>query len=99
MVSYNIRMHPTAKREFDGLTETEQTRLKDALVDVSENRQPTDSQKVKMLEGQRGMFRVRVGRLRAVCMLAKPNLCVVKVGHRQHVYDNIDDVVAQRALG
>ena len=42
-------MHPTAKREFDGLTETEQTRLKDALVDVSENRQPTDSQKVKML--------------------------------------------------
>jgi len=92
MVSYEIALHKTAERELNDLEDTKADRLRDALRDVSQQEEPTKHDKVKQLEGQRGRFRVRVGDVRAICELAKPNLLVLKVGNRKNVYDGIDNV-------
>jgi len=92
MVSYEIALHKTAERELNGLEDSKADRLRDALRDVSQHEQPTQHDKVKQLEGQRGRFRVRVGDVRAICELDKPNLLILKVGNRKNVYDGIDDL-------
>jgi len=92
MVSYEIALHKTAERELNDLEDSKADRLRDALRDVSQHEQPTQHDKVKQLEGQRGRFRVRVGDVRAICELSKPRLLVIKVGNRKNVYDGIDDL-------
>jgi len=92
MVSYEIALHKTAERDLNDLEESKADRLRDALRDVSRQEQPTQHDKVKQLEGQRGRFRVRVGDVRAICQLSKPRLLVIRVGNRKNVYDGIDNV-------
>ncbi|AFH22765.1 hypothetical protein OSG_eHP34_00160 [environmental Halophage eHP-34] len=92
MVSYEIALHKTAERELNDLEDTKADRLRDALRDVSQQEEPTKHDKVKQLEGQRGRFRVRVGDVRAICQLDKPNLLILKVGNRKNVYDGIDNI-------
>jgi len=92
VTSYEIALHKTAERELNDLEDTKADRLRDALRDVSRHEQPTQHDKVKQLEGQRGRFRIRVGDVRAICQLSKPNLLVLKVGNRKNVYDGVDDL-------
>ena len=92
VTSYEIALHKTAERELNDLEDTKADRLRDALRDVSRQEQPTQHDKVKQLEGQRGRFRVRVGDVRAICQLDKPNLLILKVGNRKNVYDGIDNI-------
>jgi len=92
VTSYEIALHKTAERELNDLEDTKADRLRDALRDVSQHEQPTQHDKVKQLEGQRGRFRVRVGDVRAICQLSKPRLLVIKVGNRKNVYHDIDNV-------
>jgi mRNA-degrading endonuclease RelE of RelBE toxin-antitoxin system len=92
MPRYNLRVHTTAKRELSGLTDTQRERLTDTLTAVAEHRQPTQHDAVRMLEGQPGLFRVRAGDCRAICSLEKPFLLVLRCGHRNSVYDNVDEM-------
>ena len=97
MVSYKPLLHPTAKRELNSLDDHEKDRLVDVLHEVAHTRQPTQHEKCKILEGHRGLFRVRVGGVRAILTLEKPNLKVLRVGERSNVYDIIDDIDQRRA--
>ena len=97
MVRYTTTIHTTAKRELDDLDDDERERLTDAIVDVAEHRQPTQHSSVTILEGQDGLYRLRVGDLRAVLQLDQPELKVLRVGHRANVYDVIDEIDDRRA--
>ena len=97
MVSYQPVLHPTAERELNSLDDSERNRLVDVLHEVAHTRQPTQHEKCKILEGHRGLFRVRVGGVRAILTLEKPNLKVLRVGKRSNVYDIIDDIDQRRA--
>ena len=97
MVRYTTTIHTTAKRELDKLDTDERERLTDAIVDVAEHRKPTDHNSVVILEGQDGLYRLRVGDLRAVLQLDQPELKVLRVGHRANVYDVIDGIDDRRA--
>lgn len=97
MPRYELLVHTTAERELSDLDREDRERLTDTITAVAEQRQPTSHDAVRPLEGQPNVFRVRVGDVRAVCQLEKPNLLVLRVGYRKNVYDGIDDVVQQRA--
>ena len=97
MPSYETAIHQSAKRELDALDDDERDRLTDAIVDVAEHRKPTDHNSVAILEGQDGLYCLRVGDLRAVLQLDKPELKVLRVGHRANVYDVIDEIDDRRA--
>ena len=97
MVSYQPVLHPTAERELNSLDEHDKDRLVDVLHEVAHTRQPTQHEKCKILEGHQGLFRVRVGDVRAILTLEKPNLKVLRVGKRSNVYDIIDDIDQRRA--
>lgn len=92
MPSYQIQIHTTAKRELQALDERPRDRLTDTLAAVAREREPTSHEAVRPLEGHTGLFRVRVGDVRAVCSLQKPNLLVLKIGPRKSVYESIDSV-------
>ena len=97
MVSYKPVLHPTAERELNSLDNAERERLTDVLHEVAKTREPTKPEKCKILEGQRGLFRVRVGDVRAILALEKPQLQVLRCGKRSTVYDMIDDIDQRRA--
>jgi len=97
MPRYQPTLHPTAERELNELNPTDRNRLTDALTDVAETREPTSHPKTKSLEGQPGLFRVRVGDVRAVCTLSKPELRILRVGYRSDVYEIIDEIDDRRA--
>lgn len=92
MVSYDPVIHRTAKRELQALPREDRERLTDVLQAVAATREPTTHQKARMLEGQDGLFRVRAGDCRAICTLEKPELLVLRCGHRNEVYDDVDTV-------
>lgn len=97
MPSYETAIHQSAKRELDALPDAERDRLTDEIVEVAQHRQPTDHPSVGVLAGQDGLYRLRVGDLRAVLELSKPTLCVLGVGKRKRVYDVIDELDERRA--
>ena len=97
MVRYETAIHTTAKRELDDLDADARDRLTDAIVKVAEHRKPTEHSSVTILEGQDGLYRLRVGDLRAVLQLDKPTLRVLTCGRRASVYDDIDEVCERRA--
>lgn len=92
MVSYEPLLHRTADRELNALNTDARDRLTDVLRDVAAEREPTSHEKVRDLEGQPGMFRVRVGDVRAICTLDKPHLLILRVAHRRDAYENVDDL-------
>ena len=96
MVRYETAIHTTAKRELDDLDADARDRLTDAIVEVAEHRKPTEHSSVTILEGQDGLYRLRVGDLRAVLQLDKPTLRVIACGRRASVYDDIDEVADRR---
>jgi len=51
---------------------------------------------VKHLAGQDNAFRIRAGEIRAVGVLDKPMIKIVKIGRRNGVYADIDEMLADR---
>jgi len=96
MPSYEITVHRSAQRELDGLADDVRQRLTDTIADVAQRREPSSHEKVRQLEGQQGLLRVRVGSYRAILSLVSPELRVLRVGHRKDVYDSIDDGLVGR---
>lgn len=91
-MGYQPVLHTTAERELNSLPQEDAGRLKSLIKDICEYREPTQHQKIRHLEGQDGLFRLREGGVRAILALEKPNLVVLKVGKRDSVYDDIDDI-------
>lgn len=96
MPRYDMTIHRSARRELDSLTSANRDALTDTIEEVAGRESPTTHEKVRPLEGQDGLFRVRVGEVRAVCVLVKPELRILRVGHRSNVYDVIDELGERR---
>lgn len=92
MVAYDPILHVKAQRELNTLPSEDRARITSLIKDVAEEREPTTHPRARHLEGQQGLFRLREGDVRAICALSKPNLAVLKIGERDSVYENIDDV-------
>lgn len=92
MVAYEPVLHVKAERELNALPSDERDRLTSLIKDVAAEREPTTHPRARHLEGQRGLFRLREGNVRAICALDKPALKVLCVGERDSVYENIDEV-------
>lgn len=88
MPRYEVTIHRAANRELTTLDSHEREQLTDTLLAVAGERKPTAHSSVKPMEGQHGLYRVRVGDLRAVVTLTKPELRVLSVGRREGMYDN-----------
>ena len=92
MVSYQPMLHTTAERELHNLSDDQREELTTLLKDVCTYQQPTTHAKVRQLEGQDKLFRVRTGDVRAICRLEKPNLMIIKCGERSTVYNDVDTI-------
>jgi len=99
MVTYKPLIDRSARRNLHSLPREERNDLRETLKDVARREEPTHHPKVKQLEGQPGLFRVRVGGVRAVCSLQKPYLYILKVGERSTVYNDIDDIEIPDSAG
>jgi len=97
MPRYETVVHTAAERELAQLDSDARDRLTDTIVDVAGERQPTSHAKVTQIEGKRGLLRLRVGDVRAILTLDKPELRVLSAGHRSSIYDVIDDINDRRA--
>ncbi len=93
---YKPVLHEKADQELRQLTAKEQNNISDVIMDVCESRSPITHQKVKHLAGQDDAFRIRSGEIRAVCVLDKPMIKIVKIGRRNGVYGDIDTCLNQR---
>jgi len=96
MPSYDLVIHRSAERELDSLPDDQRDRLTTVIANVARQRKPTSHEKVRPLEGQDGLLRVRVGDVRAVVELVGPELRVLRCGHRSTVYDTVDDLDERR---
>ncbi len=93
---YKPVLHEKADQELQQLTKTERDAISDVIMDVCETRSPTTHEKVKHLAGQDDAFRIRSGEIRAVGVLDKPMIKIVKIGRRNGVYNDIDTDLNQR---
>jgi len=92
MPQYDPLIEVSAERDLYALPSEERDALRSVLKDVAERKEPSSHPKTKSLEGQPGLFRVRVGDVRAICALQKPRLYILKVGKRNGVYESVDDL-------
>jgi mRNA-degrading endonuclease RelE of RelBE toxin-antitoxin system len=92
VTSYDLQLHPRAEDELTELSGIDRDRMTDALVDVSQTRQPVTHSSVKHMEGGYDLMRVRAGDYRAVVALRKPNLLVLRVGRRDKIFQNKGDL-------
>lgn len=94
--SYQPVLHQQAEKELQELTPDERDRMATVIKDVCKSESPTLHEKVKHLSGQENAFRIRAGELRAVGVLDKPLVKILKIGHRNGVYSDIDVNLADR---
>lgn len=91
-MGYQPVLHTTAERELNSLPDSDESRITSLIKDVCQHRQPSQHSKIRHLEGHKGLYRLREGNVRAILTLEKPELVVLKVGKRDGVYDDIDDI-------
>lgn len=86
-MKYRIEITRKAQRELGKLPRKEQERIKEAIDALAHNPRPRGT--VKM-EGEERSFRIRVGVYRVIYDVYDDVLVVevIRVGHRQGVYDN-----------
>ena len=99
MVAYEPVLHVKAERELNALPSEDKDRLTSLIKDVAAEREPTTHPRARHLEGQRGLFRLREGSVRAIATLCKPNIIILKVGKRDSVYEKIDETIESRSAG
>jgi len=91
---YQPLIKSTARSDLFDIPRGKRDELRRVLKDVAATEQPTHHPKIKQLEGQPGLFRVRTGGYRAICALEKPYLLILCVGPRDSVYNNVDELEA-----
>ena len=74
-------------------TET-QERIKEAVHEASLMEHPTEHPKMKPLAGHMDLYRLRIGKFRAICDKHMGWLRVLKIGHREKIYreDSLEQV-------
>ena len=84
-MKFAVHLLPAARRQFLGLTPQLQTRLQPHIDALADNPRPPG---VKMLKGQRGHWRIRVGDWRIVYTIQDRELIVlvIRIGNRREVY-------------
>jgi mRNA-degrading endonuclease RelE of RelBE toxin-antitoxin system len=92
VTSYAIQLHPRADEELQEMPDRGKDRLTDTLQEVASTRAPSSHERVISMNGPDGLMRVRAGEYRAVIILSKPNLLVLRVGHRKDVYPSEADL-------
>lgn len=93
---YEIQVHKGAMRELEGLDDPQKQALKDTIKSVASREEPATTAAVKSLSEYDGLFRIRKGRYRIICELAKPELRVLGIGKREYVYSNMDVVTTRQ---
>lgn len=85
---YRIEILPVAKRELASLPVKDRHRVDERIRALAVDPRPPQT---KALQGQKGLFRLRVGRYRVIYQVYDEVLLVmvVKVGHRRDVYRNL----------
>ena len=85
MPAYRIELTPAARRDLKSLAKDVLKRVDAKILSLARNPRPHG---VKMLHGQAGFLRVRVGDHRIVYCVEDDRLLVliVRIGHRREVY-------------
>lgn len=86
--TYRIEFTPAADRDFRGLPQDVQRRLRPKIDSLAGNPRPHG---VETLAGERGLHRLRVGDYRLVYQIRDEVLLVVlvRIRHRRDVYRNL----------
>ena len=84
-MGYAVELKPAAVRTLAKLPKDAQRAVRSRIDALSDNPLPP---KVKKLEGEENLYRIRVGDYRIVYQIQKEILLilVVKIGHRKGVY-------------
>jgi mRNA interferase RelE/StbE len=82
---YKIIVSPIAAKSLKSLPQNMKKRIDAKISALAKNPRPAD---VKILRGELGLFRVRVGDYRIIYKIKDDRLLVliVKIGHRKDVY-------------
>ena len=82
---YRLEFAPAADRDFRALAEDVRRRLRPRIDALAENPRPHG---VETLEGEKGLYRIRVGDYRIIYQIRDNALVVlvVRIGHRRDVY-------------
>jgi mRNA interferase RelE/StbE len=85
MAKYTIQILPSAERDLAALHGPIQKRVAARIDTLADNPNP---QGAKKLQGEKDMWRVRVGDYRILYMLRNAQLVVlvIRIGHRREVY-------------
>jgi Cytotoxic translational repressor of toxin-antitoxin stability system len=92
VTSYDVQLHTRASDELSKLPTDTRERLTDTLVDVAGTRQPATHTRVKHMDGDFNLMRVRAGDYRAVIALRQPDLLVLRVGKRDKIFREKSDL-------
>lgn len=88
--SYSLQIQTDAKNDYDQLPTEVQDRLYNVLEEIAGRRRPCTHSKCSLLEGESDVYKVKVGDYRCLLRLRKPELRVLRVGHRQNFYRGIE---------
>jgi mRNA interferase RelE/StbE len=83
-MSYSIQILRRAQKELSQLPKTEYERVKEAILNLSQDPRPQGCKKLTVREG----WRIRVGNYRVIYEVddAQHKLTVLHIGHRRDVY-------------
>ncbi len=84
-------MHTRATDELDATPHDITDRMREAIVDVAATEQPSSHRRVTQLQGG-DYLGIRVGDYRAVVKLDKPDLQILRIGHRGQIYRSESDL-------
>jgi len=92
MPSYQIRLHQKAEKNLRNAPE----RVTTVLQEIASERQPTNHPKCSILSNNQreNLYKIKIGQWRAIGKLEKPHLNIIKLGQRQGMYDNIEELYA-----
>jgi len=99
MPRYDPLIKVSAQRELYSLPREERNALRRVLKNVARKEQPSHHAKAKSMAGFGDLFRVRVGDVRAVCVLRSPHLLILRCGKRNGMYDDIDEIEVPDSAG
>lgn len=84
-MAYSVEFTPRAARDLKAIAHADQIRVARRIDGLAENPRPYG---VRKLEGEEGLYRIRVGDFRIIYMIEDRRLVVlvVRIGNRRDVY-------------
>lgn len=92
--TYQPVIHQSAERELTDVPPDTRAGLVSIIKAAAERPEPSSHSECTPLQGH-PLFRVRCGKYRALCALEKPELRVLLVGHREGIYDRMDEAASR----